>query len=128
MKSPVQVRIPRDMLAMILEGAKAAHPKETILLLRGKMKKNMVVISEIVIPPLSTHGRGFSAFPMHMLPMDFSIVGTVHSHPSGGLMPSIHDLNHALGRVILIAAYPYQGRESVAAYNRDGDGLPLQAV
>jgi len=113
---------------MILENAKALHPKETIFLLRGKTDKNVVAISEILVPPLATYGRGFSAFPTHMLPIDFSIVGTAHSHPSGNLTPSTEDLNHSFGTVILIVAFPYEAKENIAVYNREGEKLTLHVV
>jgi proteasome lid subunit RPN8/RPN11 len=63
-----------------------------------------------------------------MLPMDFSIIGTVHSHPSGSLIPSPVDLNNSMGRVIVIVGFPYDGEENVAAYNRDGKRLMLQVT
>jgi len=124
----MQVTMPREMIEMILEGAKRLHPRETIFLLRGKAGKNVINISEVLIPPLATYGRGFSAFPSHMLPMDFSIVGSVHSHPSGNPMPSVEDLNRSLGKVILIVAFPYLRKEDVVAYNRDGNRLTLQVT
>jgi len=120
------VIVPQEILTMILESARALHPKETILLLRGKSIKNSLNISELLIPPAATYGNGFSSFPLHMLPIDFSIVGTAHSHPSGSLSPSSGDLNHSMGRVIVIVAFPYHGEENVAAYNRDGKRLALQ--
>jgi hypothetical protein len=46
------------------------------LLLRGKKKKDAIKVSDLVIPPLATHGNSFSSFPFHMLPIDFSIIGT----------------------------------------------------
>jgi len=123
-----KVVVSREILTTILESARRVHPKETIFLLRGKAAPNSLKISELLIPPAATYGEGFSAFPMHMLPMDFSIVGTVHSHPSGSLAPSYEDLNRSMGRVIIIVAFPYQGIENVAAYNRDGEKLTLQAT
>jgi len=123
-----EVTIPREILVMLLESARTLHPKETIFLLRGKATKNSMIISELIIPPAATYGRGFSTFPMHMLPMDFSIIGTVHSHPSGSLAPSSTDLNNSMGKVIIIVAFPYQGKENVAAYNRDGKSLSLQVI
>jgi len=122
------VTIPREILQMTFESARTLHPKETILLLRGKATKNSLNISELLIPPAATYGRGFSTFPMRMLPMDFSIIGTVHSHPSGSLAPSLGDLNNSMGRIIIIIAFPYQGEENVAAYNRDGKRLTLQVT
>jgi len=123
-----EVAIPKEILVMVLESARTLHPKETIFLLRGKATKNSMIISELLIPPAATYGRGFSTFPIHMLPMDFSIIGTVHSHPSGSLTPSSEDLNNSMGRVIVIVAFPYQGEENVAAYNRDGKRLALQVT
>ncbi len=121
-----KVTMPRELLEMILESARHLHPRETILLLRGKASKNVINVSDVLIPPLATYGRSFSAFPAHMLPIDFSIVGAAHSHPSGNLKPSVEDQNHSIGRIMLIVGFPYQGKESVAAYNRSGERLALE--
>ena len=121
-----KVVVPREILEMILESARHLHPRETILLLRGKASKNVINVSDVLIPPLATYGRSYSAFPAHMLPIDFSIVGAAHSHPSGNLKPSVEDQNHSIGRIMLIVGFPYQGMENVAAYNRSGEGLALE--
>jgi len=121
-----RVAISREMFEMIKESARRLHPKETILLLRGKAAKNMITITDVLIPPLATYGRSFSAFSTHMLPMDFSIVGAAHSHPSGNLKPSTEDQNHSIGRIMLIVGFPYQGIENVAVYNRNGERLALE--
>ncbi len=123
-----EVVVPREILETVLESARALHPKETIFLLRGKRTKNAMDISDLLIPPAATYGHGFSSFPMHMLPMDFSIVGTIHSHPSGNVAPSNGDLNFSMNKVIIIVGFPYRGAESVAAYNRDGKRLNLRVV
>lgn len=123
-----KVVLQKDQLEFILESARRLYPKETILLLRGKAKKDTIAVSEVLVPPLAVHGRGFSGFPTHMLPMDLSIVGTVHSHPSGSLGLSVEDLNHAMGRIILITGFPYRDQQNTAAYNRDGETLELEVV
>jgi proteasome lid subunit RPN8/RPN11 len=123
-----KVAISKELLEMILEGARALHPKETIVLLRGKVGRDIVNVSEVVIPPLATYGRGFSGFPTFMLPMDFSIIGTAHSHPSGNLKPSPGDLNHSLGKLIFIVGFPYRGKENAAVYDRDGEPLVLEII
>jgi len=120
------VTMKRELLEMLLEGAKTLHPKETIVLLRGKASKDSINVSEVVIPPLATYGSGFSSFPTQLLPMDFSIIGVAHSHPSGSLRPSVGDLNHPFGKITLILASPYAGKENVAAYDRNGNGLTIQ--
>jgi len=119
------VTIKRELLEMLLEGAKTLHPKETIVLLRGKVTKDVINVSEVVIPPLATYGSGFSSFPTQLLPMDFSIIGVAHSHPSGSLRPSVGDLNHPFGKITFILASPYAGKEDVAAYDRDGKRLMI---
>ncbi len=123
-----EVSLPKEIVQMILESAKTLHPKETIFLLRGKTRKDMISISEIVIPPLATYGNGFANLPMPMMPIDFSIIGTAHSHPSGSLALSVQDLNHALGKIILVTAYPYNGLEYFAVYNRKGEKLRLRVT
>jgi len=123
-----KVVIKKELLDMILEGAKRLHPKETIVLLRGKMNRAAVTISDVLIPPLATYGKGFSSFPTHMLPMDFSIVGIAHSHPSGSLEPSMEDQNLSMGRIMLIVVFPYNGKENVAVYSRKEGKLSLEVT
>ena len=126
MNASIRVLVDEELLQMILEGARRLHPRETILLLRGKKAKNTIKISELVVPPLATYGSGFAHIPLHMLPMDFSIVGTVHSHPSGNLTPSTADLNHVFGIILMIVGFPFADDRNVAVYNRNGEKLTLQ--
>jgi proteasome lid subunit RPN8/RPN11 len=123
-----EVLIKRDMLGYILQNAASVHPREMILLLRGKVSKNQVTITDLIIPPLPMHGRGFSGFQRYMLPMDFSIIGTVHSHPSGVTKPSMADLHHSFGRIIMIAGFPYKSEANVAVFNHSGEGLALRII
>lgn len=123
-----RVVIKKELLDVILEGAQRLYPKEYILLLRGKMSREAVTISDVLIPPLATYGKGFSGFPTHMLPMDFSIIGVAHSHPSGSLEPSVQDQNLSMGRIMLIVAFPYRGKENTAVYSRKEGKLILEAT
>jgi proteasome lid subunit RPN8/RPN11 len=122
------VSISKDLLQTIFEGAKSLYPKETILMLRGKRQKDIVTITEFLVPPLANYGRGFANVRLHMLPMDFSIVGTVHSHPSGNINPSSPDLNHFFGPVLMIVGFPFVDERNVAAYNRDGEKLEVRVT
>ncbi len=114
------ILINRSVIDSVLTYAKIFHPKEGILLLRGINKKDEISVNEVVIPPFSVHGYGFSNFPLHMLPLDLSIMGTAHSHPSGILSPSLEDLNHFYSRIMVITAYPYGSEKQLAVYDRDG--------
>jgi len=122
------VLISKELLQGILEGAKLLYPRETILLLRGKKKKDLIDIFELIVPPLATYGEGFANIPLHMLPIDFSLVGTVHSHPSGNLTPSRADLNHFLGSILMIVGFPFVDDRNVAVYNRNGENLTLKVT
>ena len=67
------IYVKRSVIRSILEYAKACHPKEGILLLKGSIKRNRITVDEVEIPPLAVRGFGFSNFPLYMLPVDFSI-------------------------------------------------------
>jgi proteasome lid subunit RPN8/RPN11 len=124
----VIVSMSGELLDSIFEGAKRLYPKETFLLLRGKKSKNEIRISDLVVPPLAVYGYGFANLPFHMLPMDFSVVGTVHSHPSGNITPSSVDLNHFFGRVLMIVGFPFADTQNAAVYDSKGEKLQLQVV
>lgn len=121
----MNVAIPGELLDSLLLFAKMQHPREALLLLRGRVSRDEITLEEHLFPPFASTGRGFAQFRPHMLPIDFSIVGTLHSHPSGSPRPSPTDLNHIYGRIMVIVAYPYT-RDRVAAYNKRGEALPLE--
>jgi proteasome lid subunit RPN8/RPN11 len=122
------VLIEREVVYSILSYALMLHPREAILLLKGKVDKQRIVVNDTEIPPLATHGNTFSTFPLHMLPIDFSIMGVAHSHPSGALYPSVTDLNKAYGRIMLIAAYPYHSQKNMAIFNREGKTMKYEVI
>lgn len=117
------ILISRSVFISIMEYARACHPKEGILLLKGRVGKQRIMVDEVEIPPLAVHGNSFSSFPLHMLPIDFSIVGTAHSHPTGVPRPSVGDLNNYYGRVMIIVAYPYRSEQNMGLFNNKGDSL-----
>lgn len=122
------VIIKRSVVESILSYARACHPREGILLLRGKIKRDVIEVNEVLIPPLSVKGNSFSAFPLHMLPIDFSIVGTAHSHPSGVLSPSMRDLNSFYGKIMIIAAYPYRSENNIIIVDGKGETLDYEII
>ncbi len=123
----MRVRIDRELLSLILKNAGDMHPKEMLLLLRGKSKRGVVELTEFLFPPFVTRGRDFAGFPLHALPLDPSIMGSVHSHPSGILIPSAHDMNYTFGRLLMIVAYPY-GETNIAVYAPNEEKLLLEVV
>lgn len=119
-----QVQISRDALEAFLEMCREMYPNENIMLIRGKIKGDKAVVSEFLIPPFSTYGKGFSGFSTHMIPFDLSIIGVAHSHPSGNASPSTEDLNYFYGRLMIIAGWPYTERD-IRAYNSKGERLDV---
>jgi proteasome lid subunit RPN8/RPN11 len=128
MAKTIAVSMGQELLDSIFESARRLYPRETILLLRGKKVKDITVVVDLLVPPLATYGHGFANYQLHLLPMDFSLVGTVHSHPSGNNTPSDVDFNHFFGRILMIVGYPYASERDVAVYNSHGEKLPLQVT
>ena len=123
-----EVCVERAVVDSILSHAQMLHPRESILLLKGKVSKHKITVTDVLIPPFATHGKTFSAFPLNRLPIDFSVIGVAHSHPSGALRPSIIDLNKFYGRIMLITAYPYQSEQNIIILNRQGKPLNFTIV
>ena len=128
MDKKIIVSLSAELLDSIFESARRLYPKETFLLLRGKKGKGVIQVNDLVVPPLAVYGYGFANLPFHMLPIDLSIVGTVHSHPSGNIRPSNVDVNHFFGRVLMIVGFPFKISQNVAVYDSKGDPLPLQVI
>jgi len=122
------VLIERAIVDSVLSYAQMLHPREAILLLKGKVDKHRILVNDTLIPPFATHGNTFSTFPLHTLPIDFSIVGVAHSHPSGALHPSVTDLNKFYGRIMVITAYPYQSEKNIGIFDREGTPLKYEVV
>jgi len=121
-----RVIIHRDVVDSILSYSRMFHPKEGILLLRGKSKSGVVEVTSVVIPPNAIHGSGFSSFGWGMLPIDLSYVGVAHSHPSGHAHPSHQDVLHVSGKIMVIAGAPYADATCLKVYNVHGEPLPYE--
>ncbi len=120
------IHIPSNILETIYAGAKELYPRESFLLLRGNKRKGVICITDLVLAPFAVHGEGFAHFNPYMFAGDYSLVGTVHSHPSGNIRPSNTDLNYFFGRILIIVGYPYAGKGCIAAYDSNGDRIQLE--
>lgn len=114
------LRIPGEILDSIQSFARANHPNEVILLLRGDSKKQTYTVTEFLHPPFARGNPQSASFPSYMLPIDFTIIGTVHSHPSGRLTPSTRDFHSFYGKIMAIIGPPYT-RGAVAAFTKSGE-------
>jgi len=117
--------IRRKTLEMILAASRDTFPKEFAAILRAEEG----VITELLLLPGTISGDVHAVFQLHMLPIDFSVVGTIHSHPSGNYNPSEADLNlfSHFGRIHIIAGMPY-AIDTWRAYDHYGKPWPLEVV
>ncbi len=118
--------ITRRALDSALASAASSYPNEFGGVLRADPPG---VISEILHLPGTTAGRRHANFQLYMLPVDLTVVGTVHSHPSGALQPSDADLRlfRGWGRRHLILGAPF-GPGAWRAYDGNGRETRLAVV
>lgn len=117
--------ISRKTLRMILEASRDIYPREFGAILRAEEG----VITELLLLPGTVSGNRHAIFHTHMLPADFSVVGTVHSHPSGVFEPSEEDLHffNSFGGIHIIVGYPY-AEDTWAAWRYTGERVPLRVI
>lgn len=118
-----RIQLTKTLADSLLAFSKDQYPNEMLVLLRAKKTKGVMLIHQVVFAPFMAGGRAASTFNPYQVPIDSSIVGTAHSHPSGNNHPSLQDLLHVYGSVMMIIAYPFMGAECIAVY--DAHGTPL---
>ncbi len=126
--TPIQWKIKKKCLKIILESAKSIYPKEFGGLLRVDTNiKNTII--EVILLPGTISGGSQALFSLHMLPIDFSIVGTVHSHPSSSYRPSEADkmLFNKYGKIHVIIASPFSST-SWKAYDKKGEQMAMHII
>ena len=125
---PTSWKIKRECLNLIFECAKSSFPNEFGGLLRID-DKSKDTISEVIILPGTISGDSHAIFQMHMRPIDFSIIGTVHSHPSPFAQASDADLQlfSKYGKIHIIAASPFND-ESWKSYDYSGKKVEMKIV
>ncbi len=114
-----------DVLDMISEASRESLPNEFVAALRAEEG----VITEILLFPGSYSSKRSASMQLHMLPIDLSVVGTVHSHPGPSNRPSDEDLHlfGSFGSTHIITCLPYD-RGSWQAYDREGRRIVLKVV
>lgn len=123
----MDILIDRELIEEILEFARFKHPNEAIVLLRGDIQKDSIKITDYLFPPYAFSNKNSAGFPTHMIPFDFRIIGTAHSHPTGSNTPSVVDLHNFYGRLMVLLGYPYN-INNVAAYTKNGEKINIKIV
>ena len=123
-----QWKIEKKCLNLIFESAKSTYPNEFGGLLRvdDDLKDT---INEVVLLPGTISGESHAIFKMHMRPIDFNLVGTVHSHPSYSFHPSSTDLQlfQKHGKIHIITANPFNDK-SWGAYENTGKKFNIEVI
>ncbi len=100
------VKIKRATLEAIAQAARNLYPNEFFALL-GSSGKNGIIDEIVMIP--SIYGKQHASFRLDLVPVDFSIKGSAHSHPGPAATPSRGDLRAfaKTGEIHLIISYPF---------------------
>jgi proteasome lid subunit RPN8/RPN11 len=119
-------KITRRTLESALASSRSSLPNEFGGVLRADPPG---VISELLLIPGGTSGRRHANFHLYMIPADLTVVGTIHSHPSGALHPSDADLRlfRSWGRRHVILGAPFS-KGSWRAYDGNGRETTLDVV
>lgn len=117
-------KLQRSLLQLICEASKSQHPHEFCAALRAE---GDTLVELLIVPTVS--GPVHALPQMHMLPIDRSFVGTVHSHPSGVPLPSGADRQffRHYGHTHIIIGSPYDAR-SWRAWDHDARPIELEVV
>lgn len=117
--------IDRGLMEMINEAARDSLPNEFVAMLRAEDG----IIQELLLLPGTLQGEDSATLMMHMMPIDYSVVGTVHSHPGYSNRPSREDLElfRRYGYVHIITCLPYD-EGSWRAYDGQGRRMQLPVV
>lgn len=117
--------IKRKTLELICVASRDQHPTEFSAVLRAEKG----IITEIMPLPGTISGDQHAILNLHMLPVDMSVVGVVHSHPGPNNHWSDADLQlfAHFGHTHIIVAYPYT-EQSWVAYDHHGNVLSLEVI
>ena len=118
--------IKKDLINGTLALCRNQHPREIIGLLR--VEKD--IITEYVLPPGAITSNNSGIYFPGRLPLDPSIKGTIHSHPTGNPNPSLTDLKSIFmtRSFHIIVAYPYNNMNCVKCFDRKGKAIQLNII
>ena len=112
-------------LKMIMEASKDSYPREFGAFLKAEHE----IIYEILMLPGTVQGDHHTLFNLYHKGIDFSVVGSVHSHPSGVALPSDADVSmfSNTGQIHIIVASPYRISD-FQAFNRKSEKIDLKVL
>ena len=118
-------KIKRNILLDVCEAAKNMYPSEHASLLGGTKKNEL--IEEFIVPPVvSDHVS--ASINLFAMPVDDSIIGSIHSHPSGGGGASSADKRLFSRYPVNIIIYWPFAENDFKAYNSHGKLIVVDIV
>lgn len=119
-------KIKLRVLQTIMELSKEAYPNEFSGMLIGSSEDK--IIDDIYIIPATVNTQTSSTLRLDLVPMSFSVVGSVHSHPIPSSAASRADLRLFQSKYInIISNYPFS-LENFTAYNNKGQEMKIEII
>ena len=117
--------IEEEVLDLIQHAARAAHPNE----FAGVLRAEEGIITAVLLVPGTVQGARHAILRINELPIDRSVVGVVHSHPSNSARPSRADINlfGHYGHTHIIIHQPYT-METWRTWNHKGEPVRLKVI
>ena len=116
-------KIKKTLLEDLLESSKRYYPDEFMCFLSGDKKNKL--IEEVVFLP-NTSGKTFASISESTIPLDDTIIGSVHSHPTGRATPSTADkhffLRYNLNLIISLS------ENKVGFFDNNGKSIAVEIV
>ncbi len=120
------ISIKRATLEGLLEAARNTYPNEFFALL-GSTHRNSTIDEVVMVP--TVYGKAHAIIKSGLVPVDFNIIGSIHSHPGNSNKPSVADLHSfpSFGSVHFIISYPFT-IERINVYSARGKELEWKVV
>jgi len=120
-----EILIKNQLVEGIFGICRTLHPREIL----GLLRVNNGIVIEYILPPGAITSETSGVFFPSRIPMDASLQGTIHSHPSGNPYPSAADLESVFKtkRFHFIAAYPYN-LNFFKAFDQRGNEIKFRIV
>jgi proteasome lid subunit RPN8/RPN11 len=117
-------KIKENVLQTIMYLSKNNFPNEFGAMLVG----DDFIINDIYIIPATQESSNSVYIRTDFIPMSTSVIGTVHSHPSGFGNPSSADINFFSKKFVNLISYPPFNLDSFKAYNKKGELIIIEIV
>lgn len=117
--------IKKELLEGILALCREHHPREIL----GLLRVDKGIVTEFILPPGALTSNVSGIFFPNRIPLDPSLEGTIHSHPSGNSNPSLQDLNDIFKkkRFHFIVGYPYN-LSKIKCFDKNGNELNIKII